>query len=1239
MKNEFLSKSTNPNKKAETIDSGSDFSKDETKDLKPASSHTYIDLEDPKNQSSEDTSLEDTSLEEENEFNSELEKGFPVKNWDRFEFRKLLGYGGMGIVYQAWDTKLNRMVALKFLRNSYGQASKRFLQEARAQCRIEHPNVCRVYEAGEVDNIPYIAMQHIEGTTLRLAYQEMSLEQKVQVMRDIALAIQSAHKLGIIHRDIKPDNVMLTKKDDGQFCPIVMDFGLAKEVGNKGLTQTGALIGTPSYMAPEQARGQIQLLDRRTDVYSLGAMFYSIVAGKAPFQGSSPMEVVLKVISDDAQSISQVVPSIPKDINTIIMKCLEKDPKHRYESAQGLADDLNHYLAGEPISTRARSWYVFFWKKALKHKALVAVSATALLIVIILSAISVWTWIESSRRAEFERQMAEQAEKIEATMRFVSLTQPHDIRAERQMAQQEIEIIKKQMNEGGYLAQGPGNYALGRSYLAFSDYEKAREHLELAYKSGFRTSALELAMGQMLGEFYRRELDNLRQSEDKEIIEARLKKLDKEYLEPIQKHLTAYLNAKSKSSTQEVTYLEGLLALYKKDYKTALDKANMAMGQSSWYYEAYLLKGEIYLTWSQKQATEANYDEANNLLIEAEKAFQEASKIGPSNLQAKIGQARKWAASLYLTIQNSNKSPIEAFEETLLATDKILEIDPDNGQASIIKMRAYSRLADVEVRDGKDPNQKLEKAIYWGERAIKSTPKDVEIYRSLGTIYRILGKYALDHGDNPHNLYDLAIKNLEKAIELKPKYDSAYSTMGLIYQAKGQYEEKTGKDPQNFYEKATNSFKKALEISPNSPKTATNLGRLYRVQGEYEQKNGKNPRPFYEQANVTFQKALELNPKDPYVYTNLSLLYQTRAEYEIETGKDPQALFEQATRDLQKAIELNPNYMFAYNSLGILYQIRAEYELGYGKDPRPSVEQATLNFKKVFQIRPEYGVAYYTLGLVYQIRAQYEIEHGQEPNSFFEQATLNFEKAIEINPKNTDAYNGLGFTYYSKLEHEINLGREIEVGKLFDQALSNFRKSLEINPKQFEPNLYSALLFSKRAQLQSNKNLVADIEESRLYLNKAISIKSNLEWAYRIEAEIELIIIKKNIKENRPLDFTKAKVALKKALEIKANNARGYTQLASVLLLEASEQNSKEINKEINKEKLNQGLEIIEKSLAINPNNAESYAIKGAILLEKAKTSNDQTLKDQGLALLEKAIQTNQWLKYKYEQILSQSKN
>jgi serine/threonine-protein kinase len=216
-----------------------------------------------------------------------------LRAWDRYRILALLGVGGMGRVYRAEDPQLRRQVALKFLRGGDPALEMRFEHEAQAQARVQHRNVCAVYEVGRHDGQPYIAMQLINGRTLREVAPDLSLREKVQVMRDVADAVHLAHKQALVHRDVKPANI-LVERTEGAWVPYVTDFGLARDMSGPGMTQAGAIIGTPQYMAPEQARGELEKLDARTDVYGLGATLYDLLAGAPPFPGTSNLQTLYK---------------------------------------------------------------------------------------------------------------------------------------------------------------------------------------------------------------------------------------------------------------------------------------------------------------------------------------------------------------------------------------------------------------------------------------------------------------------------------------------------------------------------------------------------------------------------------------------------------------------------------------------------------------------------------------------------------------------------------------------------------------------------------------------------------------------------------------------------------------------------------------------------------------------------------------------------------------------------------
>jgi serine/threonine-protein kinase len=257
-----------------------------------------------------------------------------------------IGRGAMGVVYKGWDPRLKRYVALKMLLRgdqATAQDLARFRGEAQAAAKLAHRNIVPVYEVGDEGGQAYFCMQYVEGSTLASLARGGPLppRQAAQLVAAIARAVEHAHRSGILHRDLKPSNVLI----DGDGEPLVTDFGLAKRVtGEPSLTASGAIVGTPSYMAPEQATADRGSARPTSDVYSLGAIFYELLTGRPPFQAASAVEVLLLVRSEEAVRPRLLNPRIDADLELICLKCLEKRPEHRYASAAALADDLDAFL-------------------------------------------------------------------------------------------------------------------------------------------------------------------------------------------------------------------------------------------------------------------------------------------------------------------------------------------------------------------------------------------------------------------------------------------------------------------------------------------------------------------------------------------------------------------------------------------------------------------------------------------------------------------------------------------------------------------------------------------------------------------------------------------------------------------------------------------------------------------------------------------------------------------------------
>jgi serine/threonine protein kinase len=322
-----------------------------------------------------------------------------VKYFGQYELLSEIARGGMGIVYRARQRNLNRIVALKMILSGAIAAPedvKRFYTEAEAAASLEHPNIVPIYEIGEYEGQHFFSMALVDGKSLAepLKGGPLGAKEAAAIMAKVADAIDYAHSKGVIHRDIKPANILIDAKGD----PKITDFGLARiDEGDSILTRTGLILGTPSFMPPEQASGKVRNIGAHSDVYSIGATLYCLMTGQAAFQGASPLETLNMVLNEPAKEPRRIVPSIPRDLQTICMKCLEKKPQDRYPSAGAVSKDLNRFLNGEPITARPPNAIVKlrYWIK--KHPKLISRTFGALAAFILIAMMGFWWQSEQAK--------------------------------------------------------------------------------------------------------------------------------------------------------------------------------------------------------------------------------------------------------------------------------------------------------------------------------------------------------------------------------------------------------------------------------------------------------------------------------------------------------------------------------------------------------------------------------------------------------------------------------------------------------------------------------------------------------------------------------------------------------------------------------------------------------------------------------------------------------------------------
>jgi tetratricopeptide (TPR) repeat protein len=354
-----------------------------------------------------------------------------------------LGRGGFGVVYLAYDPQLRRLVALKVPRPETvvtKELRQRLLREARAAAGLEHPNLVTVYEAGEVGPVCYLASAYCPGTTLAAwlkgRHELVPWRAAAELIATLADAVQHAHCRGVVHRDLKPGNVLLQKEftpediegtrghagearaadaarsELDQFTPKVADFGLAKLLldSDEDQTRSGAILGTAAYMAPEQAIGLARLAGPPADVYALGAMLYELLAGRPPFQAESVLETLEQVRTQEPVPPSRLRPKLPRDMETVCLKCLQKDPARRYASAGDLADDLRRFLAGEPVRARPIGRTTRLWRWCRRHPGTAIPLAAMALVLVAAFAGMTWSYVRAERQRDLAVEARHEAE-------------------------------------------------------------------------------------------------------------------------------------------------------------------------------------------------------------------------------------------------------------------------------------------------------------------------------------------------------------------------------------------------------------------------------------------------------------------------------------------------------------------------------------------------------------------------------------------------------------------------------------------------------------------------------------------------------------------------------------------------------------------------------------------------------------------------------------------------------------
>ena len=815
----------------------------------------------------------------------------------RYRIEALLGRGGMGAVYKAYDKDLDRTVALKLVRpdlTSDPEVMQRFKQELLLSSKISHKNILRIHDLGDVNGIKFISMAYIEGEDLHRILKKrgrLPVDQAVNIARQLCAALEAAHAEGVVHRDLKPQNVLIDQAGNAY----VSDFGLAKslEVGAPTMTRTGELLGTPLYMSPEQAEGK--RTDHRSDLYALGLILYEMVTGEVPFSGDSMFQVMYQRIKQDPKNPKLLNPDLPNSVVHVIMRCLEREPDRRYQSAREVLRDLDAPHA--PFSLRRVRISIV----GPGHRGgWIAAGLAALLILVSLAVPQVRTFLLHPRPLGQDRKAGRPKDipplaqgKYVAVLPFRVLGDSaslgylgeglQDALSAKLFALQGVHIASGEAVERANGGGSPDQIAreVGANLIVEGTVQEAGGRIAIVAK------LRDMTTGRMLwSQEFPGVVQDLLTLED-QIYSQLVGALE---LRPSNAEMARATRRPTESPEAYDLYLKGRDAMRgfqnPKNVEAALNYFNQALQKDPGFALAFAGTADASLRM---------YDEKNDRFW-AQKALGAAQQA--QRLNDTLPEVHFTLGSVY--------GGTGRIAEAILELKRALQLAPNSDEA-------YRRLGNIYLASGQK-----DKAIQAFEKAVQINPYYWLNHNALGQAYYTLGNNQK------------ALSAWTKITELEPDNVLGYTDIGAVYLSEGKYNEcipvfqkalqlqPTADNYSNLgtayfylkrYPESVAMFEKATELGPNDEINVGNLADAYRWSGQKEKASAT-----YDKAISLCYKALEVNPRDADAMQHLALYYAKKGDLPA------------ANKFIRSARSANPDDVYVIYAEGVVETLGGNQE-------------------------------------------------------------------------------------------------------------------------------------------------------------------------------------------------------------------------------------------------------------------------------------------------------------------------
>ena len=845
-------------------------------------------------------------------------------------------------------------------------------------------------------------------------------------------------------------------------------------------------MGTPAYMAPEQAMGRIDMIDRWTDVYSLGATFYHVLGGQPPFVGGTGLEVLMLLMESDPRDLHRLAPAVPVDLAAIIMRCLEKEPRYRYESARALAEDLQRFLDGEPVEARPAGPLTRMLKAARRNRRAVSVAGVALAVVVALVSYGSWMWWQARQREALAQEFGLVVRDIEWTMKAAHLSPVHDITPERERVLAGMAWLEARLRDAGPHAEGPGHYALGRGELALRDLDAALEHLQQAWDAGYQTPEAAHALGLTLGGLYERELDALEALGTEHERERRRQEVAEKYRDPA----VRYLRTVEEADEHSDKLIEARIALYEERYDDALAAVREGTADVPWEYEAGLVQGQVLISQGLDHYRDGEYEPALARLDEAGAVLQATLVVAPSDpyVQSAECSRRSWL----LWVLDRHGDPLEPhLGQAVAVCETGTQIDPGYAEpwATISSLHRVHALYALEHGEELEPI--VQACVDAGERAAELDPGQVDGLVHAAAAWKILADARVQRGGDPQEAWDQAIGFSERVLQATPRRPSAHNNIANVYIARAGYERRNGRDGNPDQERAAASLERAIEIQPDSPDYRLGLGVIHHMRARAMRDAGEDPRQAFEAAAAAYDQAIGLDPHLIQATTNLGMAHRDMARYEQSQGRDPLPWLERAEATFRQGIASDPDFANAHNSLGWTARNRGDYLMRVGQDPTDSFVSALEAFRAAQGINEKSPTYREGECLLYATWAMYHQHEGRDPHDQVELAQEACTKALELNPRRAPAFAFAAEARRVEALYRFDQGHDPR--PQLDAARQGLEKAIEIKPDSAQNQYVLALveLGLARYQLQEGLDAVPAIRRGLELTSRVLEVDAN----------------------------------------------------------------------------------------------------------------------------------------------------